>query len=112
VNAKATSIPDYYWSGFSLPVPEKEYKFHKTRRWRIDFAWPDIKLAIEIEGGIFTKGRHTRATGFLGDIVKYNSLQESGWALLRYPPNAIDYNQICRVYRELSYKVKLLRSMI
>ena len=67
-----------------LPAPVYEYGFHKTRLWRIDFAWPDHKLAVELEGGIWTNGGHTRPLGFLEDIEKYNALTEAGWRILRF----------------------------
>ena len=35
---------------------EREYKFHKTRKWRFDFAYPDIQLAVEIDGGQWRAG--------------------------------------------------------
>ena len=82
------------WEAMGIPIPEREYKFHPKRKWRIDFAWPDIQLALEIEGGVFTKGRHTRPSGFIKDIEKYNNLTLAGWFLLRFPPNNIDYEMI------------------
>ena len=50
----------------------KEYRFHKTRKWRFDYALPSFKIALEVEGGVWSQGRHTRPKGFLGDIDKYN----------------------------------------
>jgi very-short-patch-repair endonuclease len=79
----------------------KEYRFHQQRRWRIDYAFPEIKLAIEIEGGIWIKGRHINPMGFKKDMEKYNALVEFGWYLLRYEPKKIDYSQIKRVYEKL-----------
>jgi very-short-patch-repair endonuclease len=67
-----------------LPKPEEEFKFDKKRRWRFDFAYPKHKIAIEIEGGIWTGGRHTRATGFIKDCEKYNRATILGWRVLRY----------------------------
>lgn len=67
-----------------LPVPEKEHRFDKTRRWRFDFAYPKIKLAIEIEGAVWTQGRHTRGIGFIKDCEKYNAATLQGWKVLRY----------------------------
>lgn len=61
----------------------REFKFHEERRWRIDFAWPDERVAVEVEGGIWTGGRHTRGSGFLKDAEKYNELALAGWMLLR-----------------------------
>ena len=43
-----------------LSIPEREVRFHKTRRWRFDFAYPEKLLAIEIHGGVWSKGRHGR----------------------------------------------------
>ena len=71
------------------PDPIKEYKFHKKRKWRIDFCWPQYMLAFEIEGGIFVQGRHTRGKGFLGDIYKYNEIELQGFTLLRSPPDQL-----------------------
>lgn len=72
-----------------LPAPTPEHKFHPTRRWRIDFAWPEVKLAAEIEGGVFSGGRHVRGTGFLKDVEKYNELSIMGWSLLRFTPGQV-----------------------
>lgn len=90
----ATQIPDCIWEAMGIPAPVREYKFHPKRRWRIDFAWPNIKLAIEIEGGAFVEGRHTRPIGFSKDIEKYNNLTLMGWYLFRFLPNKVDYDMI------------------
>lgn len=63
-----------------------EYRFHRTRRWRFDYALPAYKVALEVEGGIWTGGRHIRAGGFLGDMEKYNTATQMGWAVLRTTP--------------------------
>lgn len=72
-----------------LPEPEPEYRFHPKRKWRIDYAWPSFKLAVEIEGGIWTRGRHNRPVGYLRDAEKYNQLTMDGWALLRFTPDGV-----------------------
>lgn len=73
---------------FSLNIIP-EYKFHATRRWRFDYAIPHLKLAIEVEGGIWTQGRHTRGAGFLGDMEKYNAAAAAGWTLYRTTPKKL-----------------------
>jgi very-short-patch-repair endonuclease len=62
----------------------QEHEFHPTRKWRIDFARPEIKLAIEVEGGTHTGGRHTRGAGYESDCEKYNALEAMGWTLFRF----------------------------
>lgn len=85
------------------PYPEREVKFHPTRKWRLDYAWPDVRLAVEIEGGVYTNGRHTRGHGFVKDMEKYNALTELGWRLLRYEPAKVDFDQVARVHRTLRH---------
>jgi len=66
------------------PVPE--YRFCPSRKWRADYCFVDQKLIIEIEGGAFTKGRHTRGKGYINDMEKYNAMTVLGYRLLRYTP--------------------------
>ena len=69
---------------------EQEYKFHPDRKWRFDFAFPDEKIAIEVEGGLFTQGRHTRGRGYIQDMQKYNAATILGWRVLRYGTGQIN----------------------
>jgi very-short-patch-repair endonuclease len=98
MKSKATLIPAAFWIGVGLPAPAIELKFHPTRRWRFDFAFPDKKIAVEIEGGAFTRGRHTRGKGFISDMQKYNAATVLGWKLLRYTPQAVNFNEIRELY--------------
>ncbi|WP_428398271.1 hypothetical protein [Marinobacter salarius] len=84
-----------------LPEPEREYRFGAAavggpgkglrarladaglKDWRFDFAWPDIKLAVEVEGGAWVRGRHTRPLGFIEDLRKYQAAQQMGWTIYR-----------------------------
>ena len=63
---------------------EREVRFHPPRRWRFDFAIPDLKIAIECEGGIYSNGRHVRGKGFENDCEKYNQAVLDGWRVLRF----------------------------
>lgn len=67
----------------------KEYQFHPTRRWRFDYAIPQHKIAVEVEGGVWTQGRHVRPQGFLGDIEKYNAATFLGWRVFRVTPKEL-----------------------
>ena len=64
----------------------KEYKFHPDRRWRFDFAIPQYKIAIEIDGGVWTYGRHNRAQGYIADMAKFNEAAALGWVVLKFTP--------------------------
>lgn len=66
-----------------------EYRFAAPRKWRFDFAAPDIMLAIEVEGGIWNYGRHNRASGYIKDMEKYNQAAASGWRVLRFTPQQL-----------------------
>lgn len=63
---------------------EHEYKFHPTRKWRADFLISDTKILIEVEGGIWSGGRHTRGAGYIGDMEKYNAAAILGFQVLRF----------------------------
>ena len=69
--------------------PMPEFQFAKPRRWRADFAFPDAMLLVEIEGGAWSNGRHTRGSGFIGDMEKYNAAAMLGYFVLRYDPSAV-----------------------
>lgn len=73
-----------------LPQPEREYRFHPTRRWKFDFAWPAALLAVEIDGGIWSHGRHVRGKGVTGDCEKYNAATAMGWRVLRATEPLLD----------------------
>ena len=82
----------------------REFQFHPVRKWRFDYAIPEAKIAIEVEGGVFKErsykgkdgfihttigGRHTSGVGFLKDMEKYNTATSLGWRLLRTTPDRL-----------------------
>ena len=71
------------------PDAVAEFKFHPTREWSADFAIPSRLLIIEIDGGIFSGGRHTRGAGFLADCEKLNAAAMLGYRVLRYSPTQL-----------------------
>ena len=66
-----------------MPPHVTEYAFHPTRKWRFDAAWPDLKVAVEIDGGTGNGGRHVRPVGFRNDCIKLNEAALLGWLVLR-----------------------------
>jgi len=98
--------------GAGLPAPVEEYMFASPRRWRFDMAWPEKRLAVEVEGKVWggyvrcnkcgahvkkrtaagtwynvreAGGRHTSGAGYLGDMEKYNMAAALGWRIIRLP---------------------------
>ena len=76
---------------------EAEVKFHPDRRWRADFmigqnfAWPVRgRFLIEVDGGSYVAGRHTRGAGFEKDAEKLNAAAELGFRVLRYTPRMVN----------------------
>jgi very-short-patch-repair endonuclease len=67
-----------------LEVPQMEYKFLDQRRFRFDFAWVRKKIAVEVEGGVWVGGRHTRGGGYSRDLEKYNLATLHGWKVYRF----------------------------
>lgn len=82
---------------------QKEYRFHPVRRWRFDYALPEKKIAIEVEGAVWTQGRHTRGSGFVKDMEKYNTAAAMGWSVLRFTPQQMKRGEF------FSYLTELLR---
>jgi len=77
---------------------EREFRFHPPRRWRFDFAL-EHKVAIEVEGGIWSGGRHTRGAGFTADCRKYNQAIIDGWKLFRVTEEMINSGEILEIVR-------------
>ena len=67
----------------TVPPYTTEHVFSPPRKWRFDMAWAEHMLALEIEGGTHTRGRHTRPIGYQNDCEKYNNAVLLGWRVLR-----------------------------
>ena len=63
------------------PEPKLQYKFHESRKWRFDFAWPELLLAVEVNGGTFVSGGHSRGMGQHNDYVKCGEAMALGWTV-------------------------------
>ena len=80
-----------------LPEPVREYRFAPPRRWRADFAFPELGLLIEIEGGNWIAGRHTRGAGFEADMEKQNHAGLLGYAVFRFSGKAVKSGEAVRI---------------
>jgi hypothetical protein len=73
----------------NLPEPDREFTFAKKalkRLWRFDFSWSKdgMKLAVEVNGGVYSRGRHSRGAGQEEDFIKVNEAQMLGWWVLQF----------------------------
>ena len=71
-----------------------EHQFHPTRKWRFDYAFPDSMVAVEVEGGVWTGGRHTSGAGFIKDMEKYNTALLHGWRVYRTTPKMLTSREV------------------
>jgi len=88
------------WRQLDGPPLEREYRFaaHHVgfgpgirkrlrkaglRDWRFDFAHPGARVAIEMDGGTWTRGRHVRGKGYANDCAKLNAAAFLGWRVWR-----------------------------
>lgn len=106
-----------------LTPPEREWHFarqivgggkgirDKLKRaglkdWRFDFAWPEFKFAVEVEGISPKGGRHQSVGGFRQDIEKYHVAQYHGWTVYRTDRDHINNGEAVRLIQQQIYKHK------
>ena len=80
-----------------IPEPETQYRFLPDRRFRADFAWPDRKLLVEVDGGQHVYGRHNRAGGYAQDRERDNLAQLAGFTVLRFTGAMVESGQAVSV---------------
>ncbi len=78
------ALLDLLIRALELPRPRTEYRFHLSRSWRFDRAWPDRMLAAECEGITHEGGRHQRLKGYTEDCHKYTAAALAGWRVMRF----------------------------
>ena len=91
----------------------REYRFHKARRWRFDFADIENMIAIEVEGGTWSKPRkflgqwwikatgHVTGKGFQDDCIKYNAAAKMGWQVYRFDSPMVAKGEAINFIKEL-----------
>lgn len=77
---------DWQIRAAQLPEPRRQYRFLENRRYRADFAWPGLKLLVELQGGKWVPGggAHQRAKRWESDMERMNLAQLHGWILLQF----------------------------
>ena len=105
------------WAAAGIATPQVEYQFDTTRKWRFDFAWPKNQqigdgrsemggkaqpqlpsanchllaggVALEVQGGLWVRGRHTRGAGQKNDMEKFTAAAVAGWRILYCQPSEV-----------------------
>lgn len=62
----------------------QELRFDSVRKFKFDYGHWKLKIAVEMEGGIYTGTGHVKTGTYLKDMQKYNMAQIRGWMVLRY----------------------------
>lgn len=84
-----------------LPEPIAEHRFAPPRRWRFDWCWMAEKVVLEVEGGVWIQGRHSRGAGMLADMEKYNQATLMGWRVLRTTPQTLKSRETLSLLTQL-----------
>jgi very-short-patch-repair endonuclease len=88
-----------------LPIPVSEYRFHPTRLWRLDRAWPDRHIAVEIDGGTWLTTGHGRSAGHAHparmqrDNEKRNAARALGWRVFQFTARQVEYGEALEVLK-------------
>lgn len=80
-----------------------EYRFHPTRKWRFDYAIVPLRIAIEIDGGVWSRGRHVRPQGYLRDMEKFNAAAALGWVVLKFTPQQLMTSATLKTIKDTIY---------
>jgi very-short-patch-repair endonuclease len=85
-----------------LPTPEEEFRWHPSRQFRADYCWPEPMLILEVDGGVFGKGKpcplckrrqggaHSSIKDILRDMERANAAAMLGWRFLRVTPDQMN----------------------
>ena len=100
----AVRPPDLFLRFLQAEFPgvqvEAELKFHPVRKWRFDYAFPEYRVAVEVDGGVWTYGRHNSAKGYINDMEKLNTAASMGWLVLRITPDQRFYSSTIDFIKE------------
>jgi hypothetical protein len=88
---------EYLWRVWQGPELVKEYRFHAHRKWRLDYYHAPTQTGIELHGGVWSEGRHTRGKGFLGDLDKLNAAQMQGIVVLQLGTGQVDHQHVTEI---------------
>jgi hypothetical protein len=92
------------WKSLGGGELKREHKFADGRRFRFDY-YSTTGVAIELEGGVWTRGRHTRPSGFLNDMEKYNLASSMGVLVFRVPSHDISSKWLSPIVKTINERI-------
>jgi very-short-patch-repair endonuclease len=88
-----------------IPLPVSEFRFHPVRKFRMDFCWVVERVGLEVDGGVWTRGRHVTGAGWSRDTTKLNLAASMGYRMLRCTPKQLcDLQTIALIKQTLDYR--------
>lgn len=93
------------WRGLDGPELVAEYRFHKTRKWRADFAHIGARVIIELDGGVYVGGRHNRGPGYVDDCAKLNAATALGWSVFRLATGMASVDNVQPIINHINKRI-------
>jgi hypothetical protein len=95
------------WKALGGGELKREHKFAEGRRFRFDYYLDFLTsgIAIELEGGVWSRGRHTRPSGFLNDMEKYNIAASMGILVFRVPSHDISTKWLSPIIKTINERI-------
>lgn len=88
---------------YGLPEPVRQFRFDDTPvDWRWDFGWPQYKLVVEINGGIYQNPPtgHRSIRGLLRDYAKLNAATARHWWSMSFDNKAVESGEAILTVQE------------
>ena len=89
------------WRHLGGPALDTEVRFHPSRMWRFDYCHLATRTAIELEGGAYSRGRHTRGAGFIEDCHKYNAAARLGYTVFRIATGMVQPDTLSEIIEHI-----------
>ncbi len=86
---------------------EQEFRFNPDRRWKADFRIEGYQILVEVEGGAFSNGRHTRGEGYTADCEKYSVAAIHGWTVIRGTTKQVQSGLVLNWIEEAMKRLKV-----
>jgi hypothetical protein len=79
-------------AGTEFTAPIQQYEAIPDRKFRYDFAFPDLRILVEVQGGICARTRmgHSSVTGQERDAEKLNLASAYGYRMFHFTTKMIE----------------------